>query len=370
MKKSIFASAIFLLAFVSGFAQAYNSPESIEFDSANNRWMIANNSGNNILQRSSATGVVTLFAACSGGPHGIEIVNDTLYACCGGTIKMFNIYTAAAIGSIATGGTFLNGITHDNTYLYATDFTAKKIYRVNIATRAFSIFVTGLAKSPNGIILDQPNNRCVFVNWGTSAPIMAFDLTTAATSIVTTTTLTNCDGIAKDGAGNYYVSNWGSGATAGTINRFNNTFTGGPTAVVTGLNSPADIFYNQATDTLGSPNSGTSGGTAGLQNNTTYYYFGSASGVKEISSGNFGLTVSPNPVTKTAVIDYELKTDGKVFIQLYDMKGSLVKTVISEDQSKGKQTAFLSKSGLSAGTYLLKINSGSQAETKKIIITE
>jgi len=190
-----------------GFAQAYNSPESIEFDYANNRWLIANNSANNILSRSSVTGAVTVFATCTGGPHGIEIVNDTLYVCAGANIKMFNINTAAAIGTISMVSTFLNWITHDNTYLYSTDFTAKKIYRINIATRAFSIFVasTGTA-SPNGIIYDQPNNRCVFVNWGASAPINAMDVTTGAVTLITASTLGSCDGIAKDGAGNYFIS--------------------------------------------------------------------------------------------------------------------------------------------------------------------
>ena len=138
-------------------------------------------------------------------------------------MKAYNLISAAPIFSINLGATFLNGITHDADYLYITDFSAKKIYRFDLVTIAFTVFVTGLAKSPNGIIYDQPNNRCVFVNWGTAAPIMAFDITTAAVSTITTTTLGNCDGIAKDGAGNYYVSSW----TLNGISRFNNTFTGG-----------------------------------------------------------------------------------------------------------------------------------------------
>jgi hypothetical protein len=365
MKKTflLLSSALFCLNI---FAQTYNSPESIEFDYANNRWLIANNSGNNILARNSATGALTVFAACSGGPHGIEIVNDTLYVCAGANIKLFNINTAAAIGTISMGATFLNGITHDNNYLYATDFTAKKIYRVNIATRAFSIFVTGLAKSPNGIIYDQPNNRCVFVNWGTSAPIMAFDITTAATSTVTTTSLGNCDGIAKDGTGNYYVSSW----TLNGISKFNNTFTGGPTTVVTGLNSPADIFYNTITDTLGVPNSGTSG-TSIYTNKTSYHYFGSATGVNEqIAKSTLSLSVNPNPIVKAAEINYELPENSKVLIRLFDLKGSLVKTIVDEEQTKGAQTTFFSKSNLAGGQYLLQIETEKYQETKKIIIAE
>ncbi|MCW3103574.1 MAG: hypothetical protein JWO09_2014 [Bacteroidetes bacterium] len=367
MKKILLSLSVALLSFA-GSAQTYNSPESIEFDYANNRWLIANNSGNNILSRNSVTGALSVFAACPGGPHGIEIVNDTLYVCAGGSLKGFNVNTGASIFTKSLGATFLNGITHDNSgNLYITDFSAKKIYRFNIATRAFNVYVTGLAKSPNGIIYDQPNNRCIFVNWGTSAPIMAVSLVDSTTSTITTTTLGNCDGIAKDGAGNYYVSSWNLNG----ISRFNNAFTGGPVTVVTGLNSPADIFYNTVTDTLGVPNSGTSG-TSIYTNKTSYHYFGSAAGLNDLAAapGKLGLSVNPNPVVKTAEINYKLPADANVLIELFDVNGKLAKTITNEGQTKGEQTTFFSKSGLAAGTYLLKIETETFVETKRIIIAE
>lgn len=360
MKKTLLllSSSFFCL---NVFSQAYNSPESIEFDYANNRWLIANNSGNNILSRNSATGVVTVFAPCSGGPHGIEIVNDTLYVNAGANIKLFNLNTGASLGTISMGATFLNGLTHDNNYLYSTDFSAKKIYRVNIATRAWSIFVTatGGTSSPNGIIYDQPNNRCVFVGWGSAAPIKAMDITTGAITTIITSTLGNCDGITKDGVGNYYISSW----TGNKITKFTNTFTT-PTTVVTGLSSPAEIFYNVLTDTLGNTNSGS-------LNNTTYHYMGSSTGInEEAKKGNLNVSVNPNPIVKAAEINYILPENGKVIIQLYDIKGSLIKTIVDEEQTKGAQTTFFSKSNLAAGKYLLKIQTSKELETKSIIIAE
>ena len=116
-------------------AQTYSSPESIEFDYANDRWLIANNNGNNILARNSA-GILSVFVAGVTGPHGLEIVDDTLYVCSGGTLKAYDINTAGLIFSISLGATFLNGITHDADYLYITDFSAKKIYRFNMAPHA------------------------------------------------------------------------------------------------------------------------------------------------------------------------------------------------------------------------------------------
>lgn len=363
MKKTLSLFIVCLMA-LAAKAQTYNSPESIEFDYANNRWLIANNSGNNILARSSATGALTLFANCTGGPHGIEIVGDTLYVCAGANIKLFNLNTAAAIGTISMGATFLNGITHDNTYLYATDFSAKKIYRVNIATRAFSVFVTGLTKSPNGIIYDQPNNRCVFVNWGASAPIMAMDITTGAVSTIVATSLSNCDGIAKDGAGNYYVSSWGLNG----ISKFNNTFSVGPTTVVTGLGSPADICYNVLTDTLGSPNSGT-GGSAGYNNNTSYHYFGSATGSIEQNNNLFDMQLSPNPANNQCLLRFHLPVATSMELNILDEKGALVRSVTSFPALSGAQEYRISTDDLAPGIYYVRLNNEHMQGVQKLVIT-
>ena len=359
--KKLFTIVSALLFSLTMFSQAYNSPESIEFDYANNRWLIANNSGNNILARSSTTGAVTVFAPCTGGPHGIEIVNDTLYVNAGGNIKLFNINTATSLGTITMGASFLNGLTNDGTYLYSTDFSAKKVYRVNIATRAFSVFVaaTGGTSQPNGILYDGANNRCIIVGWGASAPIKAMDVTTGVITTIITSTLGSCDGITRDGAGNYYISSW----TGNKITRYTSTFTS-PTTVVTGLDSPAEIFYNTLTDTLGNCNSGSS------LNNTTYYYFGSATAIDEPEKSKFKFSVNPNPIAKTAEIKFETKAEGNVKIELFDVKGQLVKTIVNENQSKGPHAINFDRSSLSAGNYFFTISTAAGTQTKKIVIAE
>ncbi len=339
------------------YAQTYGAPESIEYDVAHNRWLISNPTYSNILSRDSQTGVVTVFATGANGAQGLEIVNDTLYSCENASLHLYNINTGASIISINFGATYLNGITHDNIgNIFATDFSAMKIYRYNTATRQFNIFVTGLTLSPDGIIYDQPNNRCVFVNWGANAPIMSVNLADSTTAIITATTLGNNDGIAKDGAGNYYISSW----TGNKVTRFTNTFTSPTTVISSGLNHPADIFYNIATDTLAVPNSG--------GNNTKYYYFGPVAGVNELTNNSFNLSVSPNPIGETTVVSYKINDDGKTSIQLFDIKGQLVKTIADENQSKGKHSILIDKTGIAAGTYLLKLNNNNITETKKVII--
>lgn len=148
------------------FAQTYSGPESAEFDYANDRWLIANTTSHQVLARNSA-GVLTVFATgLVSGPYGIEIVGDALYCCSGASVKGYSLATGANVFNLNVGATFLNGMTHDNSgNLYATDFSAKKIFKINIATQAFSAVASSLVQSPNGIIFDEANNRCVFVNW-------------------------------------------------------------------------------------------------------------------------------------------------------------------------------------------------------------
>jgi sugar lactone lactonase YvrE len=364
MKKMILCLSAVLLA-TAGFSQAYNSPESIEFDYANNRWFIANNGGNNILARNSSNGVRTVFATgfSAGGPHGLEIVNDTLYVCAGANLKAFNINSPGTLlFNIPLGATFLNGITHDNTgNLYITDYSGNKIYRFNTNTRQFNVFVSSGISSPNGIIFDQPNNRCVFVQWAGAIRAVSLSDSTVTTLVTSASSgLNQVDGITKDGAGNYFVSSW----SPIRITRYTNTFTSPANVVSAGLSNPADIFYNVVTDTLGVPNSGSG-------NNTTYHYFGSATGISEaVAAGKLSLSVNPNPIIKAAEINYDLPENSKVLIELFDIKGTLMKTIVNEDQIKGKQTTFFSKSGLAAGTYLLKIETDSYLETKRIMIAE
>jgi hypothetical protein len=363
MKKLI---TILSAALFSGLAiaQTYNSPESVEFDYANNRWFIANNGGNNILARNSATGALSIFVPsgfAGGGPHGLEIVGDTLYACAGGSLRWYDINTGALVSSkVITGASFLNGITHDASgNLYITDYTNNKIFRFNTNTRTFNAFVSTGLSSPNGIIYDQPNNRCVFVQWtGAVKSVLLSDST--VTTLVASTGLSSIDGITKDGAGNYYLSSW----SPTRITRYSSTFTSPATVVSSGIGQPADIFYNVLTDTLGVPNS-----SSGV-NNTTYHYFGSATSVDESSAGASDLQVYPNPVAKTAEIKYELETAGMVKAELFDMTGKVVMTLVNEEQSKGSHTLRFDRSSLSAGNYFLNITANDAVRTKKVVITK
>ncbi|MFM7823139.1 MAG: hypothetical protein ACKPB3_05110, partial [Bacteroidota bacterium] len=246
--------------------------------------------------------------------------------------------------NISLGASFLNGITHDNNgYLYITDFSGYKIYRFNTADRTFSVYVSNTGtSSPNGIIFDAANNRCIYVNWGSNAPIKAVDLSNGTVSTITSTTLGSCDGIASDLNGNYYVSSWSGG---NKITRFSNNFTASTAVVTTGLSNPADIFYNVLTDTLGVPNSGSG-------NNTAYYYFGNSTGISESNIEAIGVELNFNVDEIVVSLD-----------QFYNATWSLIDLngrTIRADKVKSSNSFVVPMMSLPTANYTIQIDIGNR----------
>lgn len=260
MKQIYFLSLLMLLAGVSQ-SQSFSSPESVDFDAVRGRWIVAQNGSGEIHVFQPQTNTLSVLATgITSGPHGIECVGDTVFCCDGSRIRGYNLLTGTQVFNLNLGATFLNGLTYDgNGGLYATDFSAKKIYRIQIASSSATAIAT-TPYQPNGIYFDGAQNRCVFVNWGTNARIQAIDLATNAITDLYVSTFNNIDGITRDMAGRWYISTWGGNA----LRRFDPDFANAPVSVLTGLSSPADIDINAAGDSIGIPNSGSA-------NNVVFY---------------------------------------------------------------------------------------------------
>jgi hypothetical protein len=323
-----------LFSFTALSAQ-FSSPESVEYDAANNRWLVGNNGNGTISAYYPATATVVPFASgLASGPHGLEILGNTLYACDGGRIKGFDLTTGTQVFNLNLSASFLNGLTTDGVnYLFATDFSAKKIYRVTPATSTFNLMVTTL-KTPNGIYYDGANNRCVFVTWGTAAPIQAMSLADSVVTTLTATTLNNCDGITRDNAGYWYVTAWSNNA----LNRFDPGFTG-QTNVMGSLSSPADIDINAAGDSIGIPNSGGS---------TVVFYTNITTGIATVNSAT-EISVFPNPANGAVQLLLS-KPVSKGTCTVTDASGKIVDTV----SFTGTQLIIERKKN-AAGIYLVSV---------------
>jgi len=94
-------------------------------------------------------------------------------------------------------------------------------------------------------------------------------------------------------------------------------------------------------------------------------------GVIDESGGtnNFSFSMFPNPTNGLVTIDYTLFADASLSIELYNMFGQRVKLIASKQSQKaGAYSVQTSVGGLVAGTYIVKVTSGNQIESKQLFI--
>lgn len=338
MKQLLFVVTLFSLCSIS-YSQSFSGPESVEFDALNNRYLVSNKGAVKSIQSVVPGQAPVLFTSNVTSPAGLEILGNKLWVCDATRIKSFDLTTGLMVNNINVGGTFLNGITSDGVqFLFVSDFSAKKIYRINTLTEGFNVMVANTVSTPNGMWYDGANNRLVFVNWGGSAAIKAVSLADSTLSTITSTAIGNCDGIGSDAAGNYFVSAWSQQA----IYKFDNAFAN-PVSVVTGLSNPADIYYNTSNDTLAVPNT---------QNNTvTFHFMGSSVGISTTMLES-PLHIFPNPIQSDQVLTIELTNSSHVSMKIYSLEGRLLAHPINEFKEKGNVLIDIMKLNLPSTQYI------------------
>lgn len=334
------------------FAQAtFNSPESVEYDAQYHRWIVGNNGDGTVVSYYPQSNTTVPFASgLTTGPHGIEIMGSNVYICDGARIKGYDLATGTQNFNLNLGATFLNGLTTDGSnYLFATDYSAKKIYRIDPANSHYNLMTTTV-KTPNGIYYDGAINRCVFVTWGSNAPVQAMSLADSTISTVTATTLSNCDGITRDNAGYWYVTAWGTNA----LNRFDPNFTN-MTPVMGSLSSPADIDINTAGDSIAIPNSGSA--------SNVVFYTGITTAISTFCPPAV-YNVHPNPANDfcNVTVTYPY-TNGAA--RIYDASGKLV----MEQSFTGFGTR-MELTSLAEGTYVLEVRdlTGEIVRREKLVV--
>ena len=108
-------------------------------------------------------------------------------------------------------------------------------------------------------------------------------------------------------------------------------------------------------------------------------------GVEEIASYSlakkFGLKVFPNPARSQAIISYSIppsptsspvKGEGfpKVSLQLYDISGRLLKTLVDENKNLGIYKITLNTKTLSAGIYFLSLQTQNKRLIERLVIVK
>ncbi len=78
---------------------------------------------------------------------------------------------------------------------------------------------------------------------------------------------------------------------------------------------------------------------------------------------------APNPANDNCVFDFRLLKASKIKLELLDMFGSTLATMIDKNMDEGWQHASLNTSGFANGVYLYRLTIDSKAFTKKLIIS-
>ncbi|MEJ2495531.1 MAG: hypothetical protein P8Y79_14535, partial [Ignavibacteriaceae bacterium] len=167
-----------------------NNPESVVFDSLNNRYLVSNWADGNIVVINS-WGQQEYFNTELEQTAGLHIVENILYVASSIGVNTgiigFDLLTGTIVFDVdITEKQLLNDITSDNSgNLYVSDCEADKIFKVNISNMTYSIFVESGLGYPNGIYFDKYNNRLLVLNGELPYnPIIAVNLTDSSVSTI------------------------------------------------------------------------------------------------------------------------------------------------------------------------------------------
>jgi hypothetical protein len=82
---------------------------------------------------------------------------------------------------------------------------------------------------------------------------------------------------------------------------------------------------------------------------------------------------SPNPFNPTTAISFEIPTSAKVRLEVFDVRGALVATLVNDDMPPGRQSVVWDGSNsrghpVASGHYFYRLTAGKEVITKKMIL--
>ena len=100
-----------------------------------------------------------------------------------------------------------------------------------------------------------------------------------------------------------------------------------------------------------------------------------ATDIKSSIYTDITLSVSPNPFSHLTNVSFSVLETGKVSVKIYDMSGRLIKILLNESIQQGNHQIIWNATddngnAVSAGVYLLQLNTSNQTQIKKIIVTK
>lgn len=91
-------------------------------------------------------------------------------------------------------------------------------------------------------------------------------------------------------------------------------------------------------------------------------------GIDDISNTVSIFTVYPNPATDAVTINLELKETSTLLIELTDITGKLVNTILNEKLNAGLVNKQINTSSLPNGNYLIKLSANGKTAIQKVSV--
>ena len=76
----------------------------------------------------------------------------------------------------------------------------------------------------------------------------------------------------------------------------------------------------------------------------------------------------PNPTSSRSTLQYRLPIPARVTVQIYNMVGQLVQTLVDLDQPAGSHAVTLDADGMAAGVYIARIVAGNETKIKPLVV--
>ena len=225
--------------------------ESVSFDSLNNRYLVTSLRTNKVISIDKKGNQaifkenITAFGNCT--------KDSVLYVTGGSKIRGLNVFTGEDVFSVTIPGVHqFDGITVDNSgNLYVMGTASNRVYKINIKTKTFSLFVNGgFGTNPQDLIFDKFKNRILVCHWSADSPIMSISLEDSVLSTILEKTPGFADGITIDQHGNLYVTSY---ENSGRIYKYDNDFSKSGELIYIGIEEPAGLDYNIIDNVLAVP---------------------------------------------------------------------------------------------------------------------
>ena len=81
-------------------------------------------------------------------------------------------------------------------------------------------------------------------------------------------------------------------------------------------------------------------------------------------------SISPNPLASTATIKYNVSRETLISLEIFNISGQKIQTLVNEVQSQGEYSIVLNTDRLKPGIYFCTLKATKSMQTKKLIKLE